>query len=170
MHELQCPAPSEGGGLLRVLFLWNSEVPTDAGVGWLLRCCLALRRALRVPGEQERAIMRPQMTESEMAARLDAHDDLIRVCLDSRLGYGEFMFAYGDFPAELNEVTRSADGLLRLFGKRIAFHKLVAGVIAGPRMEGDSPGMDSGAGRFMPIVGLMRLRELVARHPDFRCT
>ena len=67
MHELQCPAPSEGGGLLRVLFLWISEVPTDAGVGWLLRCCLALRRPLRVPDEQERATMRPQVTESEMA-------------------------------------------------------------------------------------------------------
>jgi hypothetical protein len=70
----------------------------------------------------------------------------------------------GDFPATLDEETRSADGLLRLFGKRIAFHKRVAGVISGLRGEGESPVMEREVERFMPIVGLMRLRELVTRY------
>jgi hypothetical protein len=56
----------------------------------------------------------------------------------------------------------------RLLGRRIAFHRRVAGVISGLRVEADSPGMEMEVGRFMPIVGLMRLRELVARYPEFK--
>jgi hypothetical protein len=107
-------------------------------------------------------------TESEISALLDAQDTLVRACVEGRLPFEEFVFAYGDFPAVLDQDTRAADELLRLFGKRIAFHRLVAGVISGLRGEGDLPGLDSGAGRFLPMVGLMRLRELVQRYPDFK--
>lgn len=107
------------------------------------------------------------MTAQEIKALLDAHDALVRECVESRLPFEEFVFAYGDLRVALEEDTRSA--VSRLFGKRIAFHKLVAGVVSGLRGAGDLPGMDSGAGRFLPMVGLMRLRELVARYPDFRC-
>jgi hypothetical protein len=106
------------------------------------------------------------VTESEMAALLDAHDALIRACVESHLAFEEFVAAYGDFPAALDEGAGRA--VLRLFGKRIAFHKLVAGAISGLRGEGGSPGMETEVGRFMPMVGLMRLRELVARYPEFK--
>ena len=110
------------------------------------------------------------MDESEIRALFDAHDVLIRAYVESRLAFGDFVAAYGDFPMALDMETGSADGLrvLPLFGKRIAFHKRVADVISGLRGEGDLPGMDSGAGRFLPMVGLMRVRELVARYPDFK--
>ena len=111
------------------------------------------------------------MDESEVRALFDAHDALIRAYVDSRLASEEFLAAYGDFQAALSEDARSADGggALRLFSRRIAFHRLVAAVISGLRGEGESPGMEPEVGRFMPMVGLMRLRELVTRYPDFRC-
>jgi hypothetical protein len=110
------------------------------------------------------------MDESEIRALFDAHDALIRACVESRLAFGEFVAAYGDFPAALDEDARSADGggVLRFFARRIAFHKRVAGVISGLRGEGESPGMEREVERFMPMVGLMRLRELVERYPAFK--
>jgi hypothetical protein len=128
-----------------------------------------------MPRHQELAvggnIVLGQMTEPEINALLDAHDALIRACVESRLALEEFVAAYGDFPASLDEDARSADagGVLRFFAGRIAFHRRVAGVISGLRVEADSPGMETEVVRFMPIVGLMRLRELVARYPDLRC-
>ena len=82
---------------------------------------------------------------------------------ESRIAYEEFAAAYGDFPAPLEEGTGSA--VSRLFGRRIAFHKRVAGVISGLGGVGGSPGIDTGAGRYLPTVGLMRLRERVERYP-----
>jgi len=116
------------------------------------------------------SIVLGQMTESEITALLDAHDTLVRECVESRFAFEEFLASYGDFPAALDEDARSADGggVLRLFARRIAFHRRVAGVISGLRVEADSPGMETEVGRFMPMVGLMRLRELVTRYPDFR--
>jgi hypothetical protein len=110
------------------------------------------------------------VTEGEISVLLDAHDALIRACVESRLEFEEFVAAYGSFPAALDEDARSAIGrrLLELFGKRIAFHKRVASVISGPRGEVDSPGMNGEAERLMPMVGLIRLRALVERYPDFK--
>ena len=116
---------------------------------------------------RSRDIVRQQVSEPEINALLDAHDALIRACVESRLAFEELVAVYGDFPAALGEDTGSA--VSRLFGRRIAFHKRVAGVISGLRGVGGSPGIDSGAGRYLPMVGLMRLRELVERYPDFRC-
>jgi hypothetical protein len=60
---------------------------------------------------------------------------------------------------------------LRLLHKRVAFHRQVAAVISGlgEAAEIGSP-EDSGVGDFLPVVGLMRLRELVARYPQFEMT
>jgi hypothetical protein len=105
--------------------------------------------------------------EREIGALLDAHDVLVRECVESLLGFEEFVAVYGDFPVALEDHTRGAgDAVSRLFGRRIAFHKLAAGVISGLRAESESSGMDGRVRRFMPMVGLMRLRELIERYPD----
>jgi hypothetical protein len=60
---------------------------------------------------------------------------------------------------------------LRLFRKRVAFHKLAADVISGCRGAAELGSLEeSGAGNFLPSVGFMRLRQLVARYPDFEAT
>ena len=38
------------------------------------------------------------MTESEVCALLDAHDALVRACVDESLSFAEFLAAYGNFP------------------------------------------------------------------------
>ncbi len=106
------------------------------------------------------------MTEHEIEALLDAHDALIRTCVESRLAFAEFVAAYGDFPTAPDEGA-GRGAVLRPLGGRIAFHKRVAGVISGLRGEGGSSGRE--VGRFMPMVVLMRLRELVERYPNLRC-
>ncbi len=110
------------------------------------------------------------MTEAEILALLDTHDALVRACLDNRLGFGEFLAAYGDFPASygLDERTALADrrAALRLFRKRIAFHVLVAGVLSGLRATSGST-VYGDVERFLPTVGLMRLRGVAAKYPKF---
>lgn len=109
------------------------------------------------------------MREREIGAVLDAHDVLVRECVESLLGFEEFVAVYGNFPVTLEDHRRGAgDAVSRLFGGRIAFHKLVAGVISGLRAESASSGMDDRVRRFMPMVGLMRLRELIERYPDLK--
>jgi hypothetical protein len=110
------------------------------------------------------------MTESEVGALLDTHDALVRACLDDRLGFGEFLAAYGDFPASygLDEQTASGEqrAVLPPFRKRIAFHVLVAGVLSGLRATSGST-VYADVERFLPTVGMMRLRSLVAKYPKF---
>src|SRR5260370_28335105 len=75
------------------------------------------------------------MTESEISALLDAHDALVKACVDSVLTYSEFLFAYGDFPnnyaLDAQKAPEDARAVLRLFRKRVAFHFRVAGSLAG---------------------------------------
>lgn len=111
------------------------------------------------------------MTQSKIGALLDAHDELVRACVGGRLGFAEFLAAYGDFPNgyALDEQTESADerAVSRLLRKRIAFHVRVAGVVSGLRSESGST-LYGDMERFLPMVGLMRLRQLVARYPEFK--
>jgi hypothetical protein len=67
---------------------------------------------------------------SEIGALLETHDALMRACLDSRLGFSEFLAAYGDFSGSyaLDEWKASVD-------ERIAFHVQAAGVLSGLRSE-----------------------------------
>jgi hypothetical protein len=113
------------------------------------------------------------MTVSEFNALLDAHDVLVKAYVDSDLTFAEFVSSYGDFPRNcvLDGQTETAEqrDVFQLFGRRVAFHLRVSGVVSGLRSADDPadiPGAD--AGRFLPAVGLMRIRELVARYPDFR--
>jgi hypothetical protein len=113
------------------------------------------------------------MTESELNGLLDAHDVLVKAYVDTSLTFSEFVCAYGDFPH--NYALDNASGSVqeravrRLFGERIAFHLRVAGVLSGLRSADDPadiPYVD--AGRFLPAVGRMRIRELVARYPELK--
>jgi hypothetical protein len=113
------------------------------------------------------------MTESEINALLDAHDVLVRAYVDSSLTFSEFVSAYGDFPHNyrLQGHSETAEGLAvsRLFRRRIAFHLRVSALVSGLR-SADNPVDISydDAGRFLPAVLLMRVRELVARYPEFK--
>jgi hypothetical protein len=111
------------------------------------------------------------VTEAEMGALLDAHDALVRACVDSSLTFEEFVAAYGDFPGGYApaEDAGSAEerSVLRRFRKRIAFHRLVSRVIAGARAPGEAGISDSELGCFLLRVGSTRLRELVGRYPEF---
>ena len=113
------------------------------------------------------------MTESELSALFDAHDFLVKAYVDSSLTFPEFASAYDDFPRiyGLNghSGTEEERAVLRLFAKRLAFHLRVSSVVSELRSAGDSADIPYGdAGRFLPAVVLMRLRELIARYPDFK--
>jgi hypothetical protein len=113
------------------------------------------------------------MTESELSALLDAHDALVRSCADSVLPTAVFLALYNDFPHSYaldgHAATPDERAILQRSRKRIAFHYQVAGVLSGLSSEADSANGGYGdAVRFGPEVGLMRLRELVGRYPDFK--
>jgi hypothetical protein len=110
------------------------------------------------------------MTESEVSALFDAHDALVTACLDSILTLSEFILAYGDFPnnyaLDPQKAPDDSRAVLRLFRKRLAFHLRVAGFLSALSAK-DSSGQFGDAARFIPTIGLIRLRELAARYPDF---
>ena len=82
------------------------------------------------------------VTESEVSALLDAHDALVRACVRD---------------------------VLRLFRRRIAFHSRVAGVLSGLSAVDDLTVTPYGdAAGFADKIGLMRLRALVVRYPEFK--
>jgi hypothetical protein len=113
------------------------------------------------------------MTASELSALLDAHDVLVKACADSSLAFAEFVSAYGDFPHNYGldgqSGTTEERVLLQLFRRRVAFHLRVASVVSGLRAVDDPADIpNADACRFLPAVGLMRIRELVARYPEFR--
>jgi hypothetical protein len=113
------------------------------------------------------------MTESEISALLDAHDALVKAYVDSSLTFSEFVSSYGDFPHSYaldgHAGTAEERTALRFFRQRIGFHLRVSGVLSGLRSADDPADIShDDADRFLPAVGLMRIRELVASHPDFR--
>jgi hypothetical protein len=98
---------------------------------------------------------------------------LVKAYIDSSLGFDEFVSAYGNFPHNYGLIggSRRAENqaVLRFFQKRFAFHVRVAGVLSGTRSADDPTDISQDdANRFLPAVALMRVRELVARYPDFR--
>jgi hypothetical protein len=112
-------------------------------------------------------------TESQISAVVDAHDALVKAFVDLNLEFDEFVSAYGDFPQSYGLVGDAGTGedrmVLRLFRRRIAFHVRVAGVLSGLRSADDLADISrEDANRFQPAVGLMRIRQLVAKYPDFR--
>jgi hypothetical protein len=113
------------------------------------------------------------MTESDTRTLLDAHDVLVKAYVDSNLTFSEFVSAYGDFPHNygLQGHSQTAEELavVRLFRNRIAFHLRVSALVSGLRSADDPVDISyDDAGRFLPAVLLLRVRELVARYPEFK--
>jgi hypothetical protein len=111
------------------------------------------------------------MTESELSVLFDAHDALVTAYVDSSLKFPEFLAAYGDFPHNyaLDGYSGTPHAVLQYFTRRIAFHVRVSAILSGLRSADDPVDIPyADAGRFLPAVGLMRLRDLVARYPDFK--
>jgi hypothetical protein len=133
----------------------------------------AYESACNVNSRPENRRAEGNMSESEISALLDAHDALVKAYVDSSLTFSEFVSAYGDFPhnyALVGDLGIGKErGVLRLFGRRIAFHLRVSGVLSGLRSADDPADISHrDANRFLPAVGLKRIRELVARYPDFK--
>lgn len=115
----------------------------------------------------------PDINESELTALLDAHDVLVKSCVDSTLPFEQFLALYNNFPhvyaLDGHEATPEELDVYKRSQRRIAFHLQVAGILSGLYSESAFPnGLSDEAGRFPPVVGLMRLRALVRQYPDFR--
>jgi len=114
------------------------------------------------------------MTEREVNALLDAHDALVKAYLDASLTFAVFVSAYDGFPHNYaldghEAVNEEERAVLAPFRKRIVFHLRVAGVLSQVCSDEDNASpLYAEAGRFIPAVGLMRLRELVGRYPDHK--
>ena len=153
---------------------------TYPGIGW----CRGSNRPDRVPTSEacggslatkrscENESARLVITEAEISALLDAHDVLVQACVDSNLEFSHFVLAYGEFPhnyplrGTLGSEQERAVG--QLFGRRIAFHLRVSSLVSGLRSADDPVDIPyEDAGRYLPAVGLKRLRELVNQYPDF---
>jgi hypothetical protein len=111
------------------------------------------------------------LTDSELKALLDAHDALLAACIEERLTLVEFLAAYNDFPRVYGLDGRDADAgersVLRRSQQRIAFHFRVLDVVSAPTGIDDGDPLNAGVGEFLRRATLMRLRQLVARYPDF---
>ena len=112
------------------------------------------------------------LNDSELNALLDAQDALVAACLEERLTLVEFLAAYNDFPRLYGLDGRGADAdqraVLQRFQQRIAFHFRVLEVVSGSTGADDTNPLDAQVGEFLPRVTLLRLRQLVARHPQFK--
>src|ERR1700693_4092774 len=111
-------------------------------------------------------------TDTELNALLDAHDALVAACLEERLTLLEFLAAYNDFPRVYGPDGRNAGAEerlgLRRFQQRIAFHFRVLDVVSAPLEIDPEDVTNDELGAFLPRVTLMRLRQLVARYPEFK--
>jgi len=113
------------------------------------------------------------MNETEIAAVLDAHDALVRACVDGSLPFAEFWAAYADFPRNYALGGKSAHPADRevvgLFRRRIAFHSRVASTLSGLAEVGTLADTSLGDAIGLPEkIGLMRLHALSARYPEFK--
>jgi hypothetical protein len=110
------------------------------------------------------------LTDSELNALLDAHDALVAACVEERLTLVEFLAAYNDFPRVYGLDGRDAGAderlVLRRASQRIAFHIRVLDAVSGPTGIDDQDPLNAGVGEFLRRATVMRLRQLVARHPD----
>ena len=112
------------------------------------------------------------LTDAELNALLDAHDALVAACVEERLTLVEFLAAYNDFPRAYAQGGRGAGAderlVLRRASQRIAFHFRVLDAVSGPTRIDDTDAMQTGVAEFLQRATLMRLRQLVARYPDFK--
>ena len=90
------------------------------------------------------------MIESELCALLDAHDALVKACVEGGLPFAEFVLAYGDFPGGygLEDPGASQEGqrMMERAGARLAFHRQVADLLSSRAKSDALPvGLSSGA-------------------------
>jgi hypothetical protein len=93
--------------------------------------------------------------------------------MNTGISFEEFLAFYNYFPhahaLDGHGATPDQLAVLQRSRKRIRFHFQVASVLSGLYLKADSEKSSSeDAGRFAPAVGLMRLRTLVSRYPDFK--
>jgi hypothetical protein len=92
--------------------------------------------------------------------------------MEERLTLVEFLAAYNDFPRMYGLDGRDAGAderlVLRRASQRIAFHFRVLDAVSGPTGIDDQDALHAGVGEFLRRATLMRLRQLVARCPDFK--
>ena len=112
------------------------------------------------------------LTDSELNALLDAHDALLAACVEERLTMIEFLAAYNDFPRLYGLDGRDAGAgersVLQRSQQRIAFHFRVLDVVSASSVIDPGNLMSPEVGEFLPRVTLLRLRQLVARYPQFK--
>jgi hypothetical protein len=112
------------------------------------------------------------MIDTELDALLGAHDALVKACVDENLPFSDFLSAYGEFPHNYaldgHESTGVELALLKRYRQRIAFHFQVSGALSGVYSGVNRiDEVDNEFGRFAPAVGMMRLKQLVERYPNF---
>ena len=107
-------------------------------------------------------------SEAHMIASLDHHDDLIRQCMQSHLGFNDFCAKYHDYYAfyaldghESDEEERS---LLERYEKRIEVHRIVAEEILGGVCSDTDAQLEiyQRAGRLGSAEAVRRLRDLAS--------
>ena len=112
------------------------------------------------------------LTDAELNALLDAHDALVAACVEERLTLVEFLAAYNDFPRVYGLDGRDAGAdersALRRASQRIAFHFRVLDAVSGPTGFDGEDASSAGVGEFLRRATLMRLRQFVARNPEFK--
>jgi hypothetical protein len=111
------------------------------------------------------------MTDAEVIAVLDAHDALLKACLDGLLAFDEFVLAYGEFPRGygLGNAGTESRATLERFRRRIGFHVQVAEVLSSLGAGSVAAlGLRGGAREFLPKAVLLRLRHLAVRYPEFK--
>jgi hypothetical protein len=109
------------------------------------------------------------MNEAAISALLDAHDLLVRACLEDRLSFPQFVAAYGDFPAgsALEEDALMGTRASSPLGRRIEFHRQVASVLSGYRRSSENEVPDDL--RVFLQTGIMRrLQAVVWKYPELR--
>jgi hypothetical protein len=112
------------------------------------------------------------ITDLQLAAVLDVHDCLVKSCIDSSLPLQEFLALYNNFPhayaLDGHQATPAELEILRQSNRRIAFHFQVAKLLSGLLAADVANSLYQETSRIAPAVGLMQLRDLVEKHPDFK--
>jgi hypothetical protein len=113
------------------------------------------------------------MVESELSALLDVHDGLVAACVEESIPFKDFLFSYGNFydiyALDGHEASQFERDLFARYSDRIAFHRRVTRILSGVCTAEDAMNPAFGdAGRFLPAVATMRLKQLVAQCPKYK--
>ena len=113
------------------------------------------------------------MVESELSALLDVHDGLVAACVEESIPFKDFLFSYSNFydiyALDGHEASQGERDLFARYSDRIAFHRRVTRILSAVYAADDAANTAFGdAGRFLPTVATMRLKQLVAQYPKYK--